>query len=36
MWRKAVDVAEYASLAALPPLACWVADVYGFVRGLSL
>jgi type VII secretion integral membrane protein EccD len=34
--RRAVDLLEYLALAAVVPLACWVADVYGLVRGLSL
>jgi type VII secretion integral membrane protein EccD len=34
--RRAVDVAEYVSLAVLAPLACWVADVYGLIRSASL
>lgn len=33
--RRAVDVLEYLALAAVVPLACWVADVYGLVRGLG-
>lgn len=34
--RRAADVAECVVLAALAPLACWVAGVYGLVRGLAL
>jgi type VII secretion integral membrane protein EccD len=34
--RRAVDVVEYVALAAVLPLACWVGDVYGLVRGLSV
>jgi hypothetical protein len=34
--RRAVDVLEYVALAAVLPLACWVGDLYGLVRGLSL
>jgi type VII secretion integral membrane protein EccD len=34
--RRAVDVVEYAALAAVLPLACWVSGLYGLVRGLSL
>jgi type VII secretion integral membrane protein EccD len=34
--RRAVDVVEYVALAAVLPLACWVGDLYGLVRGLSL
>ncbi|WP_163700819.1 type VII secretion integral membrane protein EccD [Mycolicibacterium agri] len=34
--RRAVDVVEYVALAAVVPLACWVAGVFGLVRGLSL
>jgi type VII secretion integral membrane protein EccD len=36
MWRWAVHVAEYASLAAVVPLAGWVAGVYDTVRGMNL
>ncbi|MGV0834216.1 type VII secretion integral membrane protein EccD [Mycolicibacterium thermoresistibile] len=34
--RRAADGVEYLALAALLPLACWVAGVYGLVRGLTL
>ena len=34
--RRAVDVTEYLALAGLVPLACWVIDLYGLVRGASL
>jgi hypothetical protein len=34
--RRAVDVLEYIALAALVPLASWVAGLYSVVRGLSL
>lgn len=34
--RRAVDLLEYAALAAVLPLACWVADLYAVVRGASL
>jgi type VII secretion integral membrane protein EccD len=34
--RRAVDVLEYLVLAAVVPLACWVGDLYGLIRGLSL
>jgi hypothetical protein len=34
--RRAVDVLEYVAVAAVLPLACWVGDLYGLVRGLSL
>lgn len=34
--RRAVDVVEYAALVAVVPLACWVAGLYGLIRGLSL
>lgn len=35
-WARASDVAEYVLLAAVVPLACWAADVYGLVRSLSV
>jgi hypothetical protein len=34
--RRAIDVLEYASLAAVLPLACWVGGLYGLLRGLSM
>lgn len=34
--RRSIEVAEYLSLAAVLPLACWVVGLYGLVRGLSL
>ncbi|MBE1547732.1 type VII secretion integral membrane protein EccD [Mycobacterium sp. OAS707] len=34
--RRTVEVLEYATLAAVLPLACWVGDLYGLVRGVSL
>ncbi len=34
--RRVVDLAEYVSLALVVPLACWVGDLYGVVRGVSL
>jgi type VII secretion integral membrane protein EccD len=34
--RRAVEVLEYATLAAVVPLACWVCGLYDAVRGLSL
>ena len=34
--RRSVELAEYLSLAAVLPLACWVVGLYGLVRGLSL
>jgi type VII secretion integral membrane protein EccD len=34
--RRAVDVIEYAALAAVVPLACWVGDLYAMVRAASL
>jgi hypothetical protein len=34
--RRMVDVVEYVALAAVVPLACWVAGVFGLVRGLGL
>jgi type VII secretion integral membrane protein EccD len=34
--RRAVDVLEYAALAAVLPVACGVSGLYGLVRGLSL
>jgi type VII secretion integral membrane protein EccD len=35
-WARASDGAEYVLLAAVVPLACWAADVYGLVRSLSV
>lgn len=35
-WTRGSDVAEYVLLAAVLPLACWAADVYGLVRSLSV
>jgi type VII secretion integral membrane protein EccD len=34
--RRALDVLESVALAAVLPLACWVGNLYGLVRGLSL
>ena len=34
--RRSVELLEYLALATVVPLACWVADLYGVVRGLSL
>jgi type VII secretion integral membrane protein EccD len=34
--RRSIDVVDYVAIAAVVPLACWVGDVFGFVRGLSL
>lgn len=36
MSRWLIALAEYASLAAVVPLAAWVAGVYDMVRGMSL
>ena len=37
LWsRRAGELAEYAALCAVVPLACWVCGLYGFARGLSL
>lgn len=33
---RGVDIVEYLALAAVIPMACWVAGVYGVVRGMSL
>lgn len=35
-WARGGDVAEYILLAAVVPLACWVADVYELVRSMSV
>lgn len=35
-WARGGDVAEYILLAAVVPLACWVADLYELVRSLSV
>ena len=34
--HRAADLPEYAALAAVIPLACWVGGVYGLVRDLAL
>lgn len=34
--RRAAELAEYAALAAIIPLACWIAGIFGLVRGLAL
>lgn len=34
--RRCVELAEYAALAAVIPLACLVCGVFGAVRGLHL
>ncbi|WP_431959535.1 type VII secretion integral membrane protein EccD [Mycobacterium sp. smrl_JER01] len=34
--RRLIQFLEYAALAAVVPSACWVADIYGAVRTLSL
>lgn len=34
--RRAADLAEYAALAAVIPLGCWIAGLFGLVRGLAL
>lgn len=34
--RRAVELTEYAALAAVIPLSCWIAGVFGLVRGLAL
>jgi hypothetical protein len=31
---RAVEIIEYVALAAVVPLACWVAGVFGLVRGI--
>jgi type VII secretion integral membrane protein EccD len=33
---RGMDWLEYVALAAIVPLACWVGDLYGIVRGLGL
>jgi len=33
--RRCIELSEYAALAALIPLACWVCGVFGAVRGLG-
>ncbi|WP_068271652.1 type VII secretion integral membrane protein EccD [Aldersonia kunmingensis] len=32
--RRAAELAEYACVAAVVPLVCWVAELYSLVRGL--
>lgn len=34
--RRGLEVVDYVALAAVVPLACWVGDLFGLVRGLSL
>jgi type VII secretion integral membrane protein EccD len=34
--RRCVEILEYGALVAVVPVACWVADLFGLVRGLSL
>ena len=34
--RRGVELLEYLAVAAVVPLACWVVDLYGAVRALSL
>jgi type VII secretion integral membrane protein EccD len=34
--HRAVDLLDYLALASVVPLACWVGDLYGLVRGMSL
>jgi hypothetical protein len=34
--RRCVELLEYGALVAVVPVACWVADLFGLVRGLSL
>jgi hypothetical protein len=36
MFRWVVHLAEYAALAAVVPLAAWVAGVYDAVRAMTL
>lgn len=33
---RTIELAEYAVLAAVIPLGCWIAGVFGLVRGLAL
>jgi type VII secretion integral membrane protein EccD len=33
--RRTVDLLEYLALVAIVPLTCWIAGLYGTVRGLS-
>lgn len=34
--RRGIEVVDYVSLVAVLPLACWISDLFGIVRGLSL
>jgi type VII secretion integral membrane protein EccD len=34
--RRSLELFDYVALAAVVPLTCWVGDVFGIVRGLSL
>lgn len=35
-WSRVVDILEYLLIAAVVPLACWVAGLYAVVRSLSI
>ncbi len=35
-WSRTADIAEYLLIAAVVPLACWVAGIYQVVRSLSI
>jgi type VII secretion integral membrane protein EccD len=34
--RRSLELVDYLGIAAVVPLTCWVGDVFGFARGLSL
>ncbi len=34
--RRSLDLLDHLAFASVVPLACWVGNVFGFVRGLSL
>ena len=34
--RRSLELLDFLALASVAPLACWVGDVFGIVRGLSL
>jgi type VII secretion integral membrane protein EccD len=34
--RRSLELLDYLAVASVVPLACWVGDVFGIVRGLSL
>ena len=35
-WRRIGEIADYAALAAIVPIACWTGGVFALVRGMSV